>query len=376
MHPNKKYKIAFVSNTAWSMYNFRLGIIKELKEMGHEVVVIAPKDTFTAQLISEGVSFRHIPLSSYGTNIWVELKTLFKFIRLYREQDFDLIFHYTIKPNIYGTIAAALTRTPSIIITTGLGHFLNFKNTLAGIFTLNLYRLAGRWAKEVWFLNKDDKSIFLSKGITDEKKSRLLNGEGINTTWYQPNGYVKKDKVIRFLFAGRVIWEKGIGEFVAAAKEIKKSYGNVEFQVLGFIDPANPNAVTYEQIVKWQKDNAIRYLGEATDVRPFLEQCDCLVFPSYYREGLSRILMEAASMERPIITTDNVGCKEVVEDGVNGFLVAKNDVGDLVEKIKKFLELSFEEKEKMGRAGREKVIRNFEESHIIDVYKQSLSIHL
>ncbi len=358
------------------MYNFRLGIIKELRSLGHEVVVIAPKDTFTAKLVSEGVSFKHISLSSYGTNIITETKSLIKFARIYKKEKFDFIFHYTIKPNIYGAIASAIVGTPSIIITTGLGHFLNFKNTVAGLFTLNLYRLAGRLTKEVWFLNEDDRKVFLKKKIVKQNKARLLNGEGINISWYQPNGYVKKDTTTRFLFAGRVIWDKGVGEFVEAAKRLKNKYTNVEFQILGFIDPSNPNAVSYEQVVQWQKNGIIKYLGEATDVRPFLEQCDCLVFPSFYREGLSRILMEAAAMERPIITTNNVGCKDVVEDGVNGYLVEKNNVEDLKNKMTQFLELANPNKKSMGIAGRKKVVENFNEDQIIEVYLESLEQYL
>ncbi len=372
MPDNNKYKIAFVGNTAWSMFNFRLGIIKELKQQGHDVVVIAPKDTFTAKIVSEGVSFMHIPISSYGTNVIEEAKTLAKFIRIYRKEKFDLIFHYTIKPNIYGTIAAAIARTPSIIITTGLGRLLSFKNSIAGVFTLNLYRVAGRLAKEVWFLNNDDKSVFLFKKIATENKMRLIKGEGINTDWYKPNGYVKKENDIKFLFAGRVIWDKGVGQFVEAAKKIKEKYKNVEFQILGFIDPNNPNAISYSQIVKWQNEGVIRYLGEATDVRPYLERCDCLIFPSFYREGMSRILMEAAAMERPIITTDNVGCREVVDDGINGFLVEKNNVQDLILKISDFIQMGNEQKKEMGKAGRIKINKSFREKQIFPVYLNTI----
>lgn len=372
----RKYKIAFVGNTAWSMYNFRLGIIRKLRDEGHEIVVIAPKDTFSTKLVSEGVSYIHIPMENYGTNWLEEFKTLLRFVRLYRREKFDFIFHYTIKPNIYGGIAAAINRTPFIAITTGLGHFLNFKKSLAGIMTLFLYRLTGTLSKEVWFLNEDDKNIFVKKNIVKEKKARIIKGEGINVNWFKPNGFAKQHDNINFLYAGRVIWDKGIGDFITIARRIRAKYPQTRFSILGFVDPSNPNAVEYEQLLNWQKEGIIDYLGETVDVRPYIEQSDCLLFPSYYREGLSRILLEAAAMERPIVTYDNVGCRDLVEDGVNGYLCDLKDVDMLERKIEQFIALDREGQIQMGKNGRIKIIEDFAEENIWGHYFDAVEKYL
>jgi glycosyltransferase involved in cell wall biosynthesis len=372
----RKYKIAFVGNTAWSMYNFRLGIIRKLRDEGHEIVVIAPKDTFSTKLVSEGVSYIHIPMENYGTNWLEEFKTLLRFVRLYRRENFDFIFHYTIKPNIYGGIAAAINRTPFIAITTGLGHFLNFKKSPAGIMMLLLYRLTGTLSKEVWFLNEDDKNIFVQKNIVKEKKSRIIKGEGINTDWFKPNDYGKQHNNINFLYAGRVLWDKGIGDFITVARRIRAKYPQTRFSILGFVDPSNPNAVEYEQLLNWQKEGIIDYLGETVDVRPFIEKSDCLLFPSYYREGLSRILLEAAAMERPIVTYDNVGCRDLVEDGVNGYLCDLKDVDMLESKIKQFIDLDREGQIQMGKNGRAKIIEDFAEENIWGHYFDAVEKYL
>jgi glycosyltransferase involved in cell wall biosynthesis len=177
------------------------------------------------------------------------------------------------------------------------------------------------------------------------------------------------------LFAGRVILDKGVKEFVEAAKIIKREYKNIEFQMLGFIDPSNPNAVPYEDIQKWQKRNIISYLGETEDVRPYLDDSSCLVFPSFYNEGISRILLEAAAMAKPIITTDNVGCRDVVKDNYNGFICKIKDKNDLVLKIRKFMTLTQKEQELMGLNGRKVVLENFNEEQIIKIYTDYLSSH-
>ncbi len=354
------------------MYNFRLGIIRELKNQGHDITIIAPMDAFSAKLTSEGFSYRHIPLESYSTNFSIEFRTLRAFIKIYKENGFDFIFHYTIKPNIYGTIAAAYCRIPSVMITTGLGQFLQFRKSLTGKLTVNMYRFAGWLAKEVWFLNEDDMNVFLKERITRKNKSVLLSSEGINTDWFSPNGYKKDYNEVRFLYAGRVLWDKGVGEFAEVARKLTAEYPNVKFQILGFVDNSNPNSVPRETLVQWQNEGVIQYLGEATDVRPYLERVDCLVFPSYYREGLSRILLEAASMGKPIITTDNVGCRDVVIDGETGYITQPKDIDELEDAARKILELSHAERREMGMKGREKVVREFNEKDVFPYYYKTI----
>ena len=369
-------KIALVSNTSWSIYNFRLGLIRALKSEGYDVIVIAPKDNFTAKLIAENVQVETIEIHNYGINPFKELNIISQLKSIYKRTKPDLIFHYTIKPNIYGSIAANQIGIPSIAITTGLGHLFDFKNFFVRMITLGLYKRAARLSKEVWFLNDNDKDVFVYKGIVDRSKVKVIKGEGIDTKWFR----AKREKQflgdIKFLFAGRLIWDKGVLEFVEAAKKIKEKYSNVQFELLGFIDQSNPNSVPYQKITDWQNAKIINYLGETTDVRPFINSAHCLVFPSFYREGVSRILMEAASMETPIITTDNVGCRDIVENGRNGFLTQPKNVDDLVSKIEQFLELNSEDMKVMGKLGRQKMLREFAEEKIVSEYLKTVEKYI
>jgi len=367
--PIDKKRIAFVSNTSWSVYNFRLGLIKHLKNLGHDVSIIAPQDNFSAKLVSEGFTFHHIYTNNYSTNPFHDLKTLLQLRKIYKKNNFDFIFHYTIKPNIYGTLAARWCNIPSVAITTGLGRLFTYNNIIVKKFSKILYQIAARYSKQVWFLNERDLNIFITKGITSKEKTFLLPSEGIDLQKFQPDTNRSiEQKQLTFLFAGRIIWDKGVKEYITAAKIIKEKYPNINFQMLGFVDPSNPNSVPYKYIQEWQRKNVITYLGETEDVRPFLNETSCLIFPSFYNEGISRILLEAAAMAKPIITTDNVGCRDVVKDNYNGFICQPKDIDDLVNKIERFIKLPSEEKIQMGKNGRKVVLKNFDESIIIQKY--------
>ena len=377
-HSHRK-TIAIVSNTSWSIYNFRLGLIRYLKASGFEVLLVAPKDTFTSKLIAEGFGYQHVDIDNYGVNALSDLQTVGQLVRIYRQHHVDFIFHYTIKPNIYGTIAAAWCKIPSIAVTTGLGHMFTFKNSLLRFGILKMYRFAASLSKEVWFLNQSDRQTFVEHRIVKPEKTFVLPSEGINIDWfkadYPPITNSLRPK-LKFLFAGRLIWDKGIGEVAEAARIIKKQYANVEFLLVGFIDLANPNSVQPEQIQAWQNEKILRYLGETTDMRSILRQIDCLVFPSFYREGVSRILLEAAATGRPIITTDNVGCREVVNDGSTGYLCEPRNVADLTDKIVRFIQLSPAQRLQMSQLARQKVVAEFDERLIIEQYAAKIEQYL
>ena len=370
----KRQTIAIVSNTSWSIYNFRLGLIRHLKQQGFEVLVIAPKDTFSSKLIAEGFHYHHVDIQNYGINPFFDLKTVRQLVRIYRVYHVDFIFHYTIKPNIYGSCAAAWTKVPSIAVTTGLGHMFTFKNDLLRFLIVKMYRFAVSFAREVWFLNESDRLTFITHNIIKAEKTYLLPSEGVNTDYFKDDctPINPSHKRLVFLFAGRLLWDKGIGELVEAARYIAKKYPFVDFQLLGFIDLKNPNSVQPEQITDWQDENIIKYLGETSDVKSVLCHTDCLVFPSYYREGVSRILLEAASMGKPIITTDNIGCREVVNDNETGFLCQPQNVEDLIEKIEKFINLTQKQQIEMGLKGREKMLCEFDEAIIIEKYMNKI----
>ncbi|MFN3471860.1 MAG: glycosyltransferase family 4 protein, partial [Aquificaceae bacterium] len=222
----------------------------------------------------------------------------------------------------------------------------------------------------VVFLNPDDKELFLKKGLIREEKAVIIKGEGINTEFFNPKVCQEKEKdTFIFLMVSRLLWDKGVGEFVSAGRLLKEAYKEkIELWLLGPIDKGNPSSVSEEDIKKWEEEGIIKYLGTTQDVRPFICQADCVVLPSYYREGIPRSLLEAMAMERPIITTDSPGCREVCKDGENGFLVKPRDVESLFRAMERMYRLSGEERESMGRLGRKLAVDEFSEEKVIRDY--------
>lgn len=340
---------------------------------GYKVYALAPKDEYSSKLLSEGITFIPISLKNYSMNPVKDMTLFFELWRLYRSVRFDHIFHYTIKPNVYGSFAAYLARVPQhVAITTGLGKMFRFKSKLAHFLSLLLYRLAAKATDEIWFLNDQDREVFLKNNITNSSKTRILPSEGINLNKFRQRKAHQNSNIVRFLFAGRLLYEKGLNEYVAAALEIKSRYKHARFELLGFIDQQNPDAVSIKTIASWQK-KGIKYLGSTEDVRLYLDRADCLVFPSYYQEGVSRILLEAASMSMPIITTDSVGCRDIVVDGWNGLLCIPRSIESLTDAIEKFIVLTKEQRQSMGNNGRQWVKNNYAEDKIIDIYHQFIS---
>lgn len=369
-----KYRIGVVANSSSYTYNFRLGLLERLQELGFQVFVIAPKDHFSTKLIACGIGFHHLPLSIYSTNPVKECSIIWELVDVYKNFKLDFVFHYTAKPNVYGSIAAWLCGIPSIAITTGLGVLRDPKARFSKFILKQFYRLVDRVSKEIWFLNQDDWDFFKQHRILTSAKPMLLPSEGVNIRWYKPSSsYQQVDrKPIRFLYAGRIVWSKGIKEFFEAATLMKEKYGRkVHFQMAGFIVPEHPDGVSFELVQKWQKLGVVEYLGEMEDIRPYIEDADCVVLPSYH-EGVSRVLMEAASMATPIVASNVMGCKEVVEHGKNGFLCEAKNAKDLFQKMELFYELPLKERQRMGLAGRKKAIQEFDEELIIEYYLKAL----
>ena len=362
-------KIIFTGNTAWSMYNFRLNLFRKLKKYGYEVIIIAPYDKYAEKLKKE-FEYYDVFIDSKGVNPVNDLKTLWQYYKLYKNIKPDLIFHYTIKPNIYGTIAAKLNGISSIAITTGLGYAFINENLITKIVRF-MYKFSFLFAKEVWFLNRDDKNIFLHQNIIDNKKAVVLPSEGVDTQKFQPINCKKTDNIFRFLLIARMLWDKGVGEYVEAATMLKRKCKDVEFLLLGSTGVDNPKTISKDTIQKWENQGIVKYLGVSDNVKEEIAKVDCVVLPSY-REGTSRVLLESASMEKPLITTSVPGCKEVVDDGINGYLCKVKDANDLANKMEKMLNLSEEERIAMGKAGREKTLNEFDEKIVIDKYLKSI----
>jgi glycosyltransferase involved in cell wall biosynthesis len=367
-----KLHIAFVANTSWSIYNFRLGVIRKFIDAGNVVYALAPRDAYTEKLIAVKVKYIDINLDNYSTNPIRDLRLLIQLVRIYRKHRFNKVFHYTIKPNIYGSLAASIIGLSSISVTTGLGKTFSFKNWFAQKILLKVYKLALRNVDEIWTLNQSNYNTLIASGLTSKEKSYILPSEGINTQRFRPSQKKKEGKIFRFLYAGRLLRDKGVYDYVNAARIIKQYHSNVKCEILGFLDPNNKNAVKLEELNLWQEEGIIKYLGSTEDVRPYIDRAECIVFPSFYQEGVSRILLEAASMSTPIITSDHVGCREVVIDKYNGFLMPPRDVTLLTQKMGYILQLPVEARKTMGGNGRRLVKEKYDERKIINIYKQVL----
>lgn len=362
--------IAIVTNTSWNIYNFRLGLLQSLQEDGYRIIVIAPIDEYSQKLENLGFEYHNIIINNKGTNPIEDVILIRVFYQLYKKIKPAVLLHYTIKPNIYGTIAAKFAGVPVISNISGLGTvFLNTK--LSSKVARLLYKVALHTPKKVFFQNNDDRMLFINSSLVAEDKTELLPGSGIDTAKFIPVKYEKINNDFSFLFIARLVKDKGLLEYIQAARILKVHYPKVQFTILGAYYPGNPTAITPDQMVKWEQEEVVTYLGESNDVSALITRADCVVLPSY-REGLSRVLLEAASMAKPIVTTNVPGCRDIVEDGVNGFLCKVKDPEDLAKQMKKMLKLEHGERFNMGKKGREKVVKEFDQKFVIRHYKMAI----
>ena len=363
-------KIAVVLNTSWNIYNFRKGLILSLMDKGNEVITIAPKDAYTYKLLDLGC--RHVPvkMDSRGANPIKDFLLILELYGIYKKVKPDVILHYTIKPNIYGTIAASLLRIPVINNVCGLGTMF-LKDNLVSRVAILLYRIAFRFPKKIFFQNEDDQNLFLTRRIVSKKVSDLLPGSGINTNEFISNPQSGNNQPFTFLLISRLIYDKGIIEYIEAIDQLKKEGIDAKFQLLGQIDEKHKRGIPANKIQDWIEKNQVEYLGTTEDVRSYIQNADCVVLPSY-REGTPKTLLEAASMAKPIVTTNVPGCNNVVRHGENGFLCKVKDAEDLAEKMKSILILPETQRRKMGDNGRSYIIKNFDESIVIERYMESI----
>ena len=371
-----KKLIALVSNSAWSLYNFRLDLIRSLHKRGYNTLVIAPDDEYSPLLTREGSRYMAIAFNNRSENPLGDFNLYLQLKKIYREQKPDFIFHYVIKPNIYGSLAAASYSIPSIAVITGLGYSFASKNWLFRI-VRGLYRLALRKTEAVWFLNNEDAKMFVSERIVNIEKMKILPGEGVNPDYFSngPGKNGRNGDPFTFLMSTRLLKSKGIAIYADAARILKRKNYDVRFELIGFFEKGHPDSISEEDLGKWEREGLIIYSGFAKDVRPFLQKSDCLVFPSAYNEGVPRCLLEAASMDLPIITSYNRGCKEVVLNNSNGYLCNINDPFDLADKMEKMLNLAPEERERMGKNGRALVISKFNVASVVEEYLKTLSAY-
>ncbi|RDU96053.1 glycosyltransferase family 4 protein [Trinickia dinghuensis] len=362
--------VCLVCNTGFAIYTYRQGVIRMLVAKGVRVIVLAPRDRTFALLEQMGCQCIDLPVASKGTNPLRDLHTLAALYRHYRTIRPDVVFHYTIKANIYGSVAAWLARVPSIAVTTGLGYVFIQKSRAASV-AKALYRFAFRFPREVWFLNRDDHTAFLDERLlAHPERAKLLHGEGVDIDHFGLTPLPRSEHVT-FVLIGRLLWDKGVGEYVEAARILRARHPQARFQLLGPVGVDNPSAIAQADIDGWTGEGLVEYLGEAHDVRPFIAQADCVVLPSY-REGVPRTLMEASAMGRPIVATDVPGCREVVDDGVTGLLCEVKNAQSLAAKLERILNMDEPARREMGLRGRDKVAAEFDEALVIERYRQTL----
>jgi glycosyltransferase involved in cell wall biosynthesis len=377
VEPRPGKSLVLSINTAWNVYNFRRGLIAALREAGYEVVVVSPVDGFVEKLLALGCRHRPVPMAGDASSALDDLRLLFAYWRLFRAERPAVYLGYTIKPNVYGTMAARLCGVPVVNNVSGLGTAFIRETWLTRVVTV-LYRLAFRGSHTVFFQNGDDRRHFVERRIVGLAKTRVLPGSGIDLAHYLPPGLPSGKRMgprhepLAFVLVARLLWDKGVGEFVEAARIVRRHRPDLRFQLLGFLDVENRTAVDRASVERWVAEGVVEYLGATQDVRPFIAAADCVVLPSY-REGTPRSLLEGAAMGRPLIATDVPGCREVVEHGRNGLLCRVRDAADLAEKMLAFVDLPPEQRARMGREGRAKVERQFDEHLVIDRYLEVIA---
>jgi len=362
-------RIAIVINTSWNIFNFRKSLVNALLQEGHEVIAIAPEDSYSKKLQELGMEFYPVKINNKGSNPFQELLQIRRFHKVYKKANIDIALQYTIKPNIYGTLAAKMLRIPVICNVSGLGTVF-IRENLVSKFAHRLYKYAFQFPKTVFFQNPDDKQEFLKRDLVKEAITDLLPGSGITLDEYTPTP-LPLEGPLNFIFIARLIFDKGIVEFLTAAERIKKKY-DVEFTICGKIETQANLGITEQALQPFIDNKTIKYLGHIDDVATQIQKSHCVVLPSY-REGTPRSLIEAAALERPIITTNVPGCKEVVVDKENGFLCLEESSDDLEKKIIQFIELDSNKRSEMALASRKLAETKFDDKFVIQKYFEKIA---
>ncbi len=370
-HPGQALnpRIVLCANTAWNIANFRSGLVRALIHNGYEVHVVAPADAHANSLTDLGCQFHHVEMDNKGTSVAADLKLLVRLRKILGTIQPQAFLGFTIKPNVYGSLAAQSLGIQTVNNISGLGTAF-IKDTFLTRVVKTLYRFSLKRSSRVFFQNEDDQTLFINLGLVRAAKTDLLPGSGIDLDHYKP-APLPQNPSPTFLLIARLLWDKGVGEFVDAARTVRAKYPDARFQLLGFLDVANRTAVPADKVDDWVREGVVEYLGTTSDVREMIANCDCVVLPSY-REGTPRTLLEAAAMGRPLIATDVPGCRDVVMDGVNGFLAMVRDCDDLALQFEKFIGAGHETKMVMGEESRKLVETRYSEQFVIQKYLKLL----
>ena len=357
-------KILILTNHDLGLYKFRKELLETLVK-DNEVFVSLPIGKFTDNIKNIGCKYIETSFDRKGTSVFGDIKLYQTYLDIIKKVNPDVVLTYTIKPNVYGGLACQKLNVPYIANVTGLGSAIETGGLLQFI-SLNLYRFGLRKAKKIFFQNNVNKEFMFSKGI-GKNNSEILPGSGVNLKEFKPFEFPNDDS-IEFTYVGRIMKEKGINQYIDTAKYIKNKYKNTIFHVCG------PYEDDYKELIEeLVKNNILVYDGYVEDMTTIYKNVQCTIHPTYYPEGLSNVLLETCACARPIITTDRPGCKEVIDDGYNGFIVKQKDSKDLIDKVEKFLSLSNEERKQLGLNARKKVEKEFDRNIVINKYIEAIN---
>ena len=358
-------KILILVNHYVVIYNFRKEIVQRLIADGHKVYLSCPMGDRIEELKAMGCQHIDAAISRHGTNPAAELKLIAYYKKIIREVKPDVVLSYTIKPNLYGGMAAMWMNVPYIANITGLGTAVEHDGIMQKITKL-MYKYAFRRVSCVFVQNEENRQFFIKNKIA-ENKLRQIPGSGVNLEQFHVLPYPDEEK-ISFVFISRIMKEKGIEHYIEAARYIRKKYPNTEFHICGFCEEAYED--TLQQL---QDEQIIIYHGMVKDVAGVLKDMHCTVHPTYYPEGMSNVLLESCACGRPIITTDRSGCREIVDDGINGYMIYQKDTQSLIDAIERFIKLSHDEKKAMGLRGRKKVENQFNRKIVVEAYVEEIN---
>jgi glycosyltransferase involved in cell wall biosynthesis len=359
-------RIAIVVNSSWNIYNFRLGIVKAFLSKGVEVIAVAPEDPYSKLLIENGCKYEPVKIENKGSNPFKDLFLIFQFYSIYTKYRPDIILHYTIKPNIYGTLAARIAGIPVINNVSGLGTVFLHKNFTTSI-AKRLYKLAFKFPAKIFFQNGDDLELFVEQKLLSKSKTGLVPGSGVDTKKFTPAVTLKENSEFTFLMVARLLYDKGIVEYIEAIRILKNKGIKARFQILGAIDEVANLGIDKKKVEEWVEEGLVEYYTFTDNLVEYYHQADCVVLPSY-REGTPRSLLEAGACGIPMIATNVPGCKEVVMNNKNGFLCKVKDASDLAVKMEQMLTLNKDEYTKMAISARAHILENFDENIVINTY--------
>lgn len=358
-------KIILSANTSWYLFNFRASTIQEFIRLNHEVICIAPEDEYTQKLQNLGCTYVPIYMDNKGINPIKDLYLLFQLLRNYFICKPDAIFHFTIKNNIYGTWAATLLRIPVINNISGLGTTFLSRGLLSAFVKL-LYRTSQCFAYKVFCQNSDDMQLLMTQKLVPSQNLLLLPGSGVNLQRFHPSlKSAHHNEHFTFLYAGRMLQDKGLFELIEAMVSINKNVRRCNLVLCGFSNADNRSAIPLAELEEWDKIPGIDWIGPSDNVELVMAEADCFVLPSY-REGMPRTILEAGAMELPVIASNVPGCKNIIQNEFNGILCKPKDPLDLENAMLSMMSMTNEQRAKMGQQARKKVEKEFDEKIVIN----------